>query len=104
MRPIPSLFVATAMAILPLSAFAQTATAPVTDAAPAGMTSTVPTAPAPVIGKSTTKTATAVIQPAKPDVKTAAPASKTEIHSMNTVNPHRAKTSAPAKTAEPAKS
>jgi len=102
MTRISSLFIATTLAILPVSAFAQTATAPAKDAAPTGIMSTAPATPAP--GKSTDKTTANVIQSAKPDVKAATPGAKTEVHSMNTVNPHHAKTPVPGKTAEPSKS
>jgi hypothetical protein len=119
MTRISSLIVATTLAILPLSAFAQqnatpaktTAPATITSAAPATIAGVAPvtatpavTAAAPVAGK-TTATATAkVIQPAKSDVKSPMPAAKTEVHGSNPVTSHHAKANVPTKVAEPAKS
>ena len=99
MTRISSLFAASALAILPISAFAQQTTAPAKPAEPSGMTATAPntTAPnttAPVTGKAASM--------AKPDVKTS---TKTQVHGMNTkTSPHDTKTNAPANTAEPTKS
>jgi hypothetical protein len=45
-----------------------------------------------------------VIQPATPAVKTVAPVSKTEAHSMSKVHSHHAKAVVPAKSVAPAKS
>ena len=94
MTRISSLFVATSLAILPLSAFAQTAaqpaaTAPAKTAAPAPASTTSAT----VAPNKTTSTA--------PEVKTPEQAKKKDMHSQNT---HHEKTGVPAKTAEPSKS
>ncbi len=78
MTRIASLFVATTLAILPLSAFAQTSTT-----APA----TVPP------GKATAATMTDAKAPVSPK--------KAELHSLNN---HHQKNAAPAKSAEPTKS
>ncbi|MDR3532177.1 MAG: hypothetical protein P4L90_16705 [Rhodopila sp.] len=109
MTRISSLFVATTLAILPMSAFAQQNAAPVKDAAPAGITAAAPAATAAatdkvVAGKETSTTTANVAQPTKPEIKTPAHGAKPEVHSLNTVNPHHAKTKVPAKTVEPAKS
>ncbi|HEY4041684.1 MAG TPA: hypothetical protein VGM32_07540 [Rhodopila sp.] len=95
MTRISSLLVASTLAILPLSAFAQPTAARGKPAEPAGITTAAPNTP--VSGK-TASTATA-----KPDAKTEVP--KSEVHGMNTAtSPHHAKTGFPAKTAEPTKS
>jgi hypothetical protein len=102
---ISSLFVASTLAVLPISAFAQQAATPAKTTEPTGMTTAAPNATAPVSGnKSTTTTTTNMAKPAKPDVKTPAAGTKGEVHGMNTVNPHHTKATAPAKTAEPTKS
>lgn len=95
-----SLFVATAVAILPISVVAQTSMPPAKADAPASATSTA-NMTTPTIAK--TKVAN-VNQTPKSNVKTLAPGAKTETHSMNTVNPHNAKTIVPAKNPEPSKS
>jgi hypothetical protein len=106
MNRISSLFVASTLAVLPISAFAQQTAAPVKTAPPATMTTTAPvtTAPAPVAGRAAPTPTADVARPAKPDVKTPAAGSKSEVHGMNTVRTHHAKTSVPTKSAEPAKS
>ena len=128
MTRISSLIVATTLAILPLSAFAQQNAAPVKTAAPTSMTSATPaaattaTAPTaigpvttgpvttgpvtagPAIGKTTTSATAKVIQPTKSDVTTTVPAAKSEVHGMNPITSHHAKVHVPAKAAEPARS
>ncbi len=119
-----SLFVASTLAILPLSAFAQQTAAPAKTTAPTSMATTAPTGDKTVTGAAsmdktstdkngTTKApadATAnVTQPAaKPDVKSDAKSTghgvKNDVHGMNGVNAHHAKASVPAKAIEPAKS
>jgi hypothetical protein len=99
MTRISSLFVATSLAILPLSAFAQTA--PVKSDAPAKMTTTTT---APAAGKTSEAATGKVTQPAKPVVKDPAADSKTQVHGMNTVKTHHAKAPVPAKTTDPLKS
>jgi hypothetical protein len=86
MTRISSLLVASTLAILPLSAFAQQTAAPAKTAEP-----TVTTTTAPVAGK------TAVATPAKPEVKTKAADSKTDMHGMNTDTTHHTKVVPPAK-------
>jgi hypothetical protein len=81
MTRLSSLVVASALAILPLSAFAQQPTAPAKTAESTGMT--------------TTGTA-----PSKTDTK--APGVKTDAHGMNSTG--HTKTPAAAKSAEPSKS
>jgi hypothetical protein len=100
MTRISSLFVASTLAILPISAFAQETAMPAKTTAPTGITTAAPGTNAPVTGKTTTTTMT---QPAKPDAKTSAPGGKSEVHGMNTV-PHHTKANVPATTAEPTKS
>jgi hypothetical protein len=92
MTRIPSLIVASTLALLPIGAFAQTSAAPAKDAAPASMTTPAPAADP---GKNAGTATSAVIQAAKPGVKA-------EGHGV--VSSHHAKTTAPAKTAEPSKS
>lgn len=96
MTRISSLFVATTLAILPLSAFAQTTvTAPVKTTAATGITAPSLTTPAPATvapGKATA---------AMPDAKAPVQTKKSEMHSLNN---HHEKTSVPTKAAEPAKS
>jgi hypothetical protein len=104
MTRISSLFVATTLAILPISAFAQSTVAPAKTVAPATTTTVAPATIAPVAGKTAATATTNVTQPAKPDTKTPATATKTQVHGMNSVNTHHAKISVPAKTAEPTKS
>jgi len=111
MTRISSLIVATTLAILPLSAFAQQNAAPAKATAPTTVTSVAPatatpavTATAPVTGKIATTATAKVIQPAKSDVKTPVPAVKTEVHGSNPVISHHAKANVPSKTVEPAKS
>ncbi len=81
MTRISSLLVASTLAILPISAFAQQAAAPAKTAEPTAVTTTAPTS-----------------------AKTPAPVAKTETHGMSATKMHHAKTGVPAKTAEPAKS
>jgi hypothetical protein len=96
MTRISSLLVASAFAILPITAFAQPTSAPVKAAAPVT---------APVTSKATAPAVTAdVTKPAKTDVKTPAAGAKSDVHGSNTVKTHHAKTTVPAKSAEPAKS
>jgi hypothetical protein len=123
MTRIFNLFVATTLVILPISAFAQQTpgkdtspsskssapfvTSPANKAATATMpTSTTATNTMPTSTTSTTGTSTAgaMIPATKSGAKAAVPGSKTDLHSMNTVNAHHAKTATPAKIAEPAKS
>jgi len=131
MTRISSLFVATTLAILPLSAFAQQGVSPVKVAAPTTTTSAATTpVTAPVASKTViapvkpvapttttsaattpvtapvtnTTAATGVTQPAKSDIKDPAQGAKTEVHGMKTVHSHHAKLHVPAKIAEPAKS
>jgi hypothetical protein len=92
MTRISSLFVATSMALLPLSAFAQTS-APAT--APTGIT-----APAPA-GTASSTVAPGKSAAAVPEVKAPEQAKKKDMHSQNT---HHEKTAVPAKTAETPKS
>jgi hypothetical protein len=102
MTRVSSLFFAATMAILPISGFAQTPTAPAKDATPTGMTSAAPATPTPIAGKTSGTPTANVIQPAKSNVKTVASGGKTDAHGV--VNPHHAKTAVPAKTVDPAKS
>jgi hypothetical protein len=107
MTRISSLLVASALAILPIGAFAQQAAAPAKATAPAAMTAPTNTT-APVAGKtaatsmaptSMAPTATAnSTQPAKPDAKAPVVGTKNQVHGMNTVKTHHAKASVPAKT------
>jgi hypothetical protein len=83
-----SLLVASTLAILPLSAFAQQAVAPSKTTDP---TVTTTTTTAPVAGKTATAT------PAKPEVKTPAAGTKTGMHGLNTNTTHHTKVVAPAK-------
>jgi hypothetical protein len=106
MTRISSLLVASTLAILPISAFAQQAAAPAKAAEPTAMSTTAP-ATAPVTGKTATTATTTKPEvktttnaTAKPDAKTPSTDSKTDIHGMNT----HSKTTAPVKTAEPPKS
>lgn len=107
MTRISSLLVASTLAILPISAFAQQTAAPAKTAEPAPVTTATT---APITGRTgvtmTTvnpgvKTTTAAT--ATPDVKTSATGAKTEAQGMNATTTH-SKTTAPAKPAEPAKS
>ena len=77
-------------------------TAPGTPAPSAGKTTAATTAP--VAGKTTTGTSATEAKPGKPDVKTPATGTKSEVHGMNSVKTPHAKEVVPAKTAEPAKS
>ena len=114
MTRISSLFVATTLTLLPLSAFAQQNAAPVKTPVPTSMTTAAPASTAPMVDKTVaakvpavTDPATAsanVTQPAKSDAKVPATGKKSEVHGRNTVAPHHAKVNAGAKTAEPAKS
>jgi hypothetical protein len=106
MKRISSLLVASGLAILPISAFAQqTATPGKAAAEPTGMTTAPPNVTAPVSGdKTATSATTHMAKPVKPDAKTPAAGTKGEVHGSNTINPHNTKTTAPAKTAEPTKS
>jgi hypothetical protein len=108
MTRISNLFVASTLAFLPISAFAQQTATPVKTAAPTNMTSPAPvTAPAAgkaATGKSVTAPTADVTKPANPALKTPAVGTKTQVHGMNTVKTHHIKTSVPAQTAEPAKS
>lgn len=116
MTRISSLIVATTLAILPLSAFAQQNATPAQSVAPTAMTSATPsvatpstvtpavTATAPVTGKTATAATAKMIQPAKSDVKVPLPAAKTEVHGSNPVISHHAKAAVAPKTAEPSKS
>jgi hypothetical protein len=97
MTRISSLFVASSLVILPLSAFAQPNPAPAKDAAPTAVTTTTT---APVVGK----TGAAMAQPAKPTVKDKATETKAQVHGGNSVTTHHAKAHVPAKTVEPLKS
>jgi hypothetical protein len=85
MTRISSLILATTMAILPISAFAQQAATPAKTTAPTGIMTQAPE----TAGKS--------------DTKTLAPVAKPQMHSANTASSH-AKVSVPAKSTEPAKS
>jgi hypothetical protein len=117
MTRISSLIVASTLAILPISAFAQQTAAPAKTTAPTSMTTATPaTAPvdsktaasvnsktvAPVDSKTTapvdgkTAAATTTTKAAKPEVKTPT-TEKNQVHGMNTVAPHHAKTVVPAK-------
>jgi hypothetical protein len=104
MTRISSLFVATTLAVLPISAFAQPAAAPAKDAAPSSITSPGPAQTAPVAGKSASSTTAKMTPPAKDGIKTDVPVAKAEMHGMSTDKAHSAKTTVPAKTAEPGKS
>ncbi len=126
MTRISSLIVATTLAILPLSAFAQQNATPAKSVAPAVMTSATPsnatpstttpsttttaiaapatTATAAGTGKTETTAMPKVIQPAKSDVKDMLPSAKTEVHGSNPATSHHAKAAVPAKTGELPKS
>ena len=136
MTRISSLIVATTLAILPLSAFAQQNATPAKSVAPAAITSASPsnatpstamptttatattatgttatgttttgtTATAAGTGKTETTAMPKVVQPAKSDVKSALPSTKTEVHGSNPVISHHAKASVSAKTGELPKS
>jgi hypothetical protein len=110
MTRISSLLVASTLAILPISAFAQQTVAPAKTAEPTGMTTT-----APATGSVTAKTDTTATTPkpeakaattpaTKRDVKTPATGAKSEVHGMNTTTTGHAKTTVPAKPVAPAKS
>jgi hypothetical protein len=88
MTRIPTLLAASALAILPLSAFAQQPTAPAKTAEPAGAM--------------TTDKSAAATTPSKSETKSHAAGVKTDAHGMNTTG--HTKTPAAAKTAEPSKS
>jgi hypothetical protein len=98
-----SLLIASTLAILPLSAFAQQAATTAKTAEPTAMTTT-----APAMGKAAVTTPVsgkaAVTATTKPDVKIPATGAKSEVHGMNTTTTGRAKTTVPAKPVEPAKS
>jgi hypothetical protein len=116
MTRISSLIVASTLAILPIGAFAQPATAPAKTSTPTTVTTSAPTstqADAKIVAPVNSKPAAAVdskvtaptdskavavpaSKAAKPDVKTQA-ADKNQVHGMNTVNTHHAKTVAPSK-------
>lgn len=120
MTRISSLFVATALAILPISAFAQQNAVPAKTTTPNATMSaapvTTPTQGAIADGKSvdakmaptaaSANMAATTTQPAKHNGKTNTSGSKTEVHGMNNAKPHDGKTGVPAtgKAAEPAKS
>jgi hypothetical protein len=105
MKRISSLFVASSLVVLPLSAFAQQAAAPGKTAESAGTTTAAPNATAPAGGTKSATAATAnMAKSGKPEVKTPAIGTKGEVHGMNAVNPHNTKAIAPAKTSEPTKS
>ncbi len=108
MTRISSLFVASTLAILPISAFAQQAPTTPKLAEPAPMK-------APATGSVTSKTGTtittatpdgktATTATTKPDVKTPAVGAKSEVHGTNTTTTGHAKTAAPAKPVETPKS
>ena len=115
MTRISSLLVASALAILPISAFAQQAATPAKTTAPTGVTTSVQDT-APVAGKTTTTTTAKVSKPdakttamdtknqaadAKTNAKTPATDTKTteksQVHGMSTVPAPHVKTVAPAK-------
>jgi hypothetical protein len=115
MTRISSLIVASTLAILPIGAFAQPSTAPAKTTAPATMATSAPAstpadsktvAPANSKAAATMDTKTAVptdskaamtpAKSAKPDAKTQA-TDKNQVHGMNTVNTHHAKTVVPSK-------
>jgi hypothetical protein len=91
MTRLPSLLVASALAILPLSAFAQQPTAPAKTAEPSGAMTT-----APGNDKATTG------MPSKTDTRSQASGMKSDAHGMNSTG--HTKTPAAAKTADPSKS
>ena len=106
MTRISSLLVASTLAILPISAFAQQTAAPAKTTEPTAVTTT-----APVTGKTGTTVTTAkpeakgaATATTKSEVKTPASGVKSEVHGMNTTTTGHAKTIAPAKAAEPSKS
>lgn len=110
MTRISSLLIASALAILPLSAFAQQAATTAKTPEPTAMTTTAPTA-GPVTGKTGTTVTTAkpeakgaATATTKPEVKTPATGAKSEVHGMNTTTTGHSKTTAPAKPVEPSKS
>lgn len=94
MNRISRLFAATALAVMPISAFAQQNAAPATAA--------------PATAQTMSKGSDTVAPPAKTDVKTPTHSTKSEVHGMNGVKSHEAKSSTtsstPAKTNPPAKS
>jgi hypothetical protein len=100
MTRISSLLVTSALAILPISAFAQTTVAPAKTAESSAVTTT-----APMTGKTATATTPAAKEAAtKPDAKTPAPGAKTAMHGLDKDTTGHSKTPAPVKTADPAKS
>ena len=101
MTRIPSLLLASALAILPVAAFAQQNAAPLKSAEPTDATNVAPAVTAPGTNKTAT---TATNSPAQPDSKTEATGTKTDIHGMSIVHAHHAKVNVPAKTAKPARS
>jgi hypothetical protein len=109
MTRISSLLIASTLAILPLSAFAQQAATTAKTAEPTAMSTTTPTTGS-VTGKTgTTVTTTkpeakaATTATTKPEVKTPAAGAKSEIHGMSTTTDHT-KSTVPAKPVEPGKS
>jgi hypothetical protein len=124
MSRISSLFIASTLVILPISAFAQQTATPLKTGAPSGVMSATPTSDNAAIDKTATDktgsdkagtdktaatvapaTATAKVNPmVKPSVKATTQGVKTEVHGMKTVNAHHARAHVPAKTAEPTKS
>jgi hypothetical protein len=101
MTRISSLLIASTLAILPLSAFAQPAATQAKPAEPTAMTApaTAKTAVTAPEGSKPAVTATA-----KPEVKTPATGVKTDVHGMNTTSTGHAKPAVPAKPVDPAKS
>lgn len=115
MTRISSLIVATSLAILPLSAFAQQTGATDKTTAPAGVVTTAPTGTATAApmaaGKTSTGMATGVAQPTKPDAKAPAVAEKPAMNEKPTVGAKKdlhgansGKTLKQKTVAEPAKS
>jgi hypothetical protein len=122
MTRITSLFAATTLAILPISAFAQQDTAPAKTAAPNAVISPAPAnSSTPLAGKTAdgksadgkttatiapANTAAMATQPAKHDGKTNMSGGKAAMHGVNGTQSHDSKTATPAtgKTAEPTKS
>ncbi len=109
MTRISSIFVASALVVLPISAFAQQNAAPAKTAAP--NTAVSPMAPSPTAPGSNKAAAEDAAKPASKathatnsDLQTSG--SKTEVHGMNTVKSHAGKTNVPAamKSTEPSKS
>jgi hypothetical protein len=104
MTRMSSLFVASALAVLPIGAFAQPTAAPAKAAAPTSITTATPATTSPVVaGKASDATVT---QPAKGDLKAPVHGAKTEVHGMQSHDAKSYTTSGtmPAKTSVPAKS